>query len=92
MFIGDLQPVTPQWLLPVMLIPIVCSALFAVVNLKGSLQMIDQLQVLDHTEAPRDTADLDAAKQAFTNGEITEAEFDRRVDRVLEAETEARLK
>jgi len=91
MLLGELVDVIPEAVAPVLLLPIIAAAVFGVVNVRGSFELTDKLQIFDPTTPETDTADLDAVKQEFLNGEITEAEFDRRVDAALEAETEARL-
>jgi len=50
----------------------------------GSLGLVDRLELVDHTVPEQPREELAAAREAFVDGELDEAEFDARVEEVLE--------
>ena len=83
MLIGGLTSVLGESVAPLLLGPMTIAAFFAIWTVTGSMELTDEIEVLDHTTEPLPD-DLDDLKQQFVDGDLDDNEFEAAVEQVID--------
>lgn len=71
--------------LPILLL-LISFSLSLIASIPGYMQRLSKMTVFDHTQQPTDDSAVDELTHQFTNGEITQQEFEHRVGETILSE------
>ena len=84
--LGELTSVLGESVAPLLLLPMTLAAFFGIWTVTGSMELADEIEVVDHTTEPLPD-DLDDLKQQFVDGDLDDTEFEAQLeDRLTEVE------